>query len=193
MTEERLRGSSGAPGRRPCPRPSETGSHETLSILRIPHLSRRPKAAESTVYDHGPTAGDDGDALRRALVSDRRGGARRSRTVVARCSRRHDRAAARRAHRTPDRCLAGAVPSLVVAAAVAYGRRGRHTALTGSAARAGKHDVLQGPGRHRTELAARGHHAGGWPSRIRAALRQRLRGARRGRHGGRRGRVPDCG
>ncbi|MCQ4206858.1 hypothetical protein [Streptomyces longispororuber] len=39
--------------------------------------------------------------------------------------------------------LAGAVLFLVAVAAVAYGRRGRYTALTGSAARAGKHDVLQ--------------------------------------------------
>ncbi|MFD0252587.1 hypothetical protein ACFVGX_16905 [Streptomyces sp. NPDC127113] len=39
--------------------------------------------------------------------------------------------------------LAGAALFIVAAAAVAWTRRGRYTALAGSAARAGRHDVLQ--------------------------------------------------
>ncbi|MDQ0404256.1 hypothetical protein OIE75_15015 [Streptomyces sp. NBC_01723] len=39
--------------------------------------------------------------------------------------------------------LAGAALFMVAAAAVAWTRRGRYTALAGSAARAGRHDVLQ--------------------------------------------------
>ncbi len=165
MTEERLRGSSGALGGDRARGRVRRLSRDPLRSLRIPHsvAARKRPSRRSTAY-----------GLRRETTVTRVRRAWSVTAVVVRAGAALWWLGARGG-------TIGLLPGGLTGRRIGVWRapcrpRGRGGGGVRQARAAHRAHRLggprrearraPGPGRHRTELAARGHHAGGWPSRI---------------------------